>query len=102
MRGILNYIDGKFELLIEDTASSAMTVTDDHIIDSITVNYEDKSSKFNRVVLQFFNGAKKYEQDTVTLEHDASPNFTSDDGGEILETVVDFPYVVNKLSLIHI
>jgi len=95
MRGILNYIDGKYELIIEDTASSSFTVTDDHIIDSITVNYEDKSTKYNRVVLQFFNGAKKFEQDTVTVEHDASPNFTSDDGGEILEVVVDFPYVVN-------
>ena len=96
MRGILNYIDGKYELLIEDTASSSFTVTDDHIIDSITVNYEDKSTKYNRVVLQFFNGLKKYELDTVTVDHDASPNFTSDDGGEILETVVDFPFVVNK------
>ena len=28
MRGILNYIDGKFEITLEDTASSSFTVTD--------------------------------------------------------------------------
>ena len=96
MRGILNYIDGKFELLIEDTASSSLTITDSHIIDSITVNYEDKSQKYNKVVAQFFNGLKKYEQDTLTVFHDASPNFTSDDGNEVLENVIDLQFVTNK------
>ena len=32
MRGILNYVDGKYEVTLEDTASSTFTVTDDHII----------------------------------------------------------------------
>ena len=98
IRGILNYIDGKFEITLEDVASSTFTVTDDHIIanSGITVNYEEKSQKANKVVVQFFNALKKYEMDTATVLHDASPNFTSDDGGEELELVVDFPHVVNK------
>jgi hypothetical protein len=98
MRGILNYINGKYEITLEDTASSSFTVTDRHIIgdSGITVTYEDKAQKANKVVVQFFNALKKYEMDTVTLLHDASPNFTSDDGGEELELVVDFPYIVNK------
>jgi hypothetical protein len=98
MRGILNYINGKYEITLEDTASSTFTVTDDHIIgdSGITVTYEDKAQKANKVVVQFFNALKKYEMDTATVLHDASPNFTSDDGGEELELVVDFPHVVNK------
>lgn len=98
MRGILNYIDGKYEITLEDTASSSFTVTDDHIIsdNGITVTYEDKSQKSNKVVVQFFNALKKYEMDTATVLHDASPNFTSDDGGEELEQVVEFPFIVNK------
>jgi hypothetical protein len=98
MRGILNYINGKYEITLEDTASSSFTVTDRHIIgdSGITVTYEDKAQKANKVVVQFFNALKKYEMDTVTLLHDASPNFTSDDGGEELELVVDFPHIVNK------
>lgn len=103
MRGILNYINGKYEITLEDTASSAFTVTDDHIIadNGITVNYEDKSQKANKVVVQFFNALKKYEMDTVTVFHDPNSDgdysdYKSDDGGEELELVVDFPYIVNK------
>lgn len=103
MRGILNYIDGKYEITLEDTASSAFTVTDDHIIAStgINITYEDKSEKANKVVVQFFNGLKGYEMDTVTVFHDPNndgnfSDYKSDDGGEELELVVDFPYIVNK------
>ena len=98
MRGILNYIDGRYEITLEDTGSSSFTVTDDHIVgdSGITINYEDKAQKANKIVVQFFNALKKYEMDTVTILHTASPNFTSDDGGEELELVVDFPLIVNK------
>jgi predicted nucleic acid-binding Zn-ribbon protein len=98
MRGILNYIDGKYEIVLEDTASSSFTVTDDHIINSagVTLNYESKADKANKVVVQFFNEKKKFEMDTVTVFHDATPNYKSDDGGEELELVVDFPYVINS------
>ncbi len=98
MRGILNYIDGRYEITLEDTGSSSFTVTDDHIVgdSGITINYEDKAQKANKIVVQFFNALKKYEMDTVTVLHTASPNFTSDDGGEELELVVDFPLIVNK------
>ena len=98
MRGILNYIDGRYEITLEDTASSTFTVTDDHIISDsgITVTYEDKAQKANKIVVQFFNALKKYEMDTVTVLHTASPNFTSDDGGEELELVIEFPHIVNK------
>lgn len=103
MRGILNYIDGKYELALEDTASSSFTVTDDHIIGStgITVSYEDKAAKANKVVVQFFNALKGYEMDTVTVFHDPNSDddfsdYKSDDGGEELELVVEFPYIVNK------
>jgi hypothetical protein len=97
MRGILNYIDGKYEITLEDTASSAFTVTDDHIISSsgVVVSYENKANKYNKVVVQFFNEKKKYEMDTVTVFHDATPNYKSDDGGEELELVVDFPHIIN-------
>ena len=103
MRGILNYIDGKYEVTLEDTASSSFTVTDDHIIEDqgISISYENKSEKANKVVVQFFNALKKYEMDTVTVFHDPNSDgnfsdYKSDDGGEELELVVDFPYIVNK------
>ena len=57
MRGIFLYVDGKYELSIEDTGSSTFTITDDHIIADagITVDYGNKDKRANKVVIEFFN-----------------------------------------------
>lgn len=95
MRGIFLYIDGKYELSIEDTGSSSFSITDDHIISDsgISVDYGNKDKKANKVIVEFFNANKKYELDTATVLHDASPNYTSDDNGEVLEIKAEFPYI---------
>jgi hypothetical protein len=95
MRGIFLYIDGKYELSIEDTGSSTFSITDNHIIaeSGISVDYGNKDKKANKVIVEFFNANKKYELDTATVLHDASPNYTSDDGGEVLEIKAEFPFV---------
>ena len=95
MRGIFLYINGKYELSIEDTGSSSFSITDDHIISDsgISVDYGNKDKKANKVIVEFFNANKKYELDTATVLHDASPNYTSDDGGEVLEVKAEFPYI---------
>jgi hypothetical protein len=95
MRGIFLYIDGKYELQIEDTGTSTFTITDDHIIADagISVDYGNKDKKANKVIVEFFNANKKYELDTATVLHDASPEYYSDDGDEILEIKAEFPYI---------
>lgn len=97
MRGIFLYVDGKYELSIEDTGSSTFSINDNHIISDagLTVNYGDKDSKANKVVVEFYNANKKYELDTATVLHDASPEYYSDDNDEILEIKADFPYVTD-------
>jgi hypothetical protein len=96
MRGILNYVDGKYELLIEDTGSSEFTVTDDHIIDGISIDYGNKDNRANKVVVEFFNGAQGYEQDTATIYHNNSTStYKDDDGGEELEVKVSAPLAVS-------
>jgi len=102
IRGFLNYLNGKYTVLIEDTASSVFSVNDDHIIDDqgIKIQYEDKSKKYNKVVVNFFNGQKKYEADTVTVFHDPNSDGTftdykDNDGGEELELKVEFDYITN-------
>ena len=95
MRGIFTYIDGKYELRIEDTGSSTFSITEDHIIGDggLSVNYGSKDQKANKVIVEFFNGQKKFEQDTAIVLLDASPNYFSNDGDEILELKVEFPFV---------
>ena len=100
MRGIFLYVDGKYELEIEDTGSSTFTITDDHIIADagITVDYGNKDKRANKVVIEFFNSNKKYELDTATVLHSATTDandFTSDDGGEELEVKAEFPYITD-------
>ena len=95
MRGIFLYINGKYELSIEDTGSSTFSITDNHIISDsgISVDYGNKDKKANKVIVEFFNANKKYELDTATVLHDATPNYTSDDGGEVLEVKAEFSYI---------
>lgn len=98
MRGIFNYVDGKYELAIEDTGSSTFSVTADHIISEggISINYGNKDNRYNKVVVNYFNSQKGYEADTVTVLHTATTDandFTSDDGGEELEIKIDCEFV---------
>ena len=97
MRGIFTYISGAYELKIEDTGSSTFSITEDHIISDagISVNYGSKDQKANKVIVEFFNGQKKFEQDTAIVLHSASPNYFSDDGDEILELKVEFPFITD-------
>jgi len=98
MRGIFNYVDGKYELLIEDTGSSEFTVTDDHIIDGISIDYGNKDKRANKVVVEFFNGAQGYEQDTATIYHNNPSTYKDDDGGEELEVKVSAPLAVSPYT----
>jgi hypothetical protein len=97
MRGIFLYINGQYELQIEDTGSSSFSITDDHIIADagISVDYGNKDKKANKVIIEFFNANKKYELDTATVLHDATPEYYSDDNDEILEIKAEFPYITD-------
>ena len=97
MRGIFLYINGQYELSIEDTGSSTFSINDSHIISDsgITVDYGNKDKKANKVIVEFFNANKKYELDTATVLHDANPEYYSDDGDEILEVKAEFPFITD-------
>jgi len=97
MRGIFLYINGQYELSIEDTGTSSFSINDNHIIADagISVDYGNKDKKANKVIVEFFNANKKYELDTATVLHDATPEYYSDDNDEILEIKAEFPYVTD-------
>ena len=97
MRGIFLYINGQYELSIEDTGTSSFSINDNHIISDagISVDYGNKDKKANKVIVEFFNANKKYELDTATVLHDASPEYYSDDNDEILEIKAEFPYITD-------
>ena len=97
MRGIFLYINGQYELSIEDTGTSSFSINDNHIISDagISVDYGNKDKKANKVIVEFFNANKKYELDTATVLHDATPEYYSDDNDEILEIKAEFPFITD-------
>ena len=97
MRGIFNYIDGKYELQIEDVGSSTFSINDSHILgdSGISVSYGNKDAKANKVIVEYVNGQNNFEPDTATVLHSASPNHTSDDGDEELEITAQFPHITS-------
>ena len=98
MRGVFLYVNGKYELQIEDTGSSTFSITDNHIISEggINIDYGNKDKRANKVIIEYFNANKKYELDTATVLHTASvsgEDYTYDDGGEVLEVKAEFTYI---------
>jgi hypothetical protein len=53
MRGIFLYINGQYELSIEDTGTSTFSINDNHIIADagISVDYGNKDKKANKLLL---------------------------------------------------
>ncbi|QDP51760.1 MAG: putative tip attachment protein J [Prokaryotic dsDNA virus sp.] len=95
MRGIFTYTNGKYTIKVEGSESVVQTLTDDMILDSgISLTFENKEKKYNKVEVEFFNAQKRYETDTVINTGESSDTFLSDDG-EVLETRIQFPYVTN-------
>tara|TARA_R110001592_G_scaffold91493_1_gene267738 strand:+ start:5469 stop:8987 length:3519 start_codon:yes stop_codon:yes gene_type:complete len=100
MRGLFLYVNGKYELQIEDTGSSTFSINDNHIISDsgISVDYGNKDKKANKVIIEYFNAGKKYELDTATVLHTPSvsgESYTYDDSGEVLEIKAEFPYITD-------
>jgi hypothetical protein len=97
MRGIFTYSNGKYSIDVEGTETPVQTLTEDHILDAgIQLNLESKEQKYNKVETEFFNSQKKYETDTAYYTGESTDTFLADDGNEILETRVQFPFVTNQ------
>ena len=97
MRGIFTYSNGKYSIDVEGTETPVQTLTEDHILDAgIQLNLESKEQKYNKVEIEFFNSQKKYETDTAYYTGESGDTFLADDGNEILETRVQFPFVTNQ------
>lgn len=97
MRGIFTYSNGKYSIEVEGTETPVQTLNEDHILDAgIQLSLENKEQKYNKVEVEFFNSQKRYETDTTYYTGESSDSFLTDDGGEVLETRVQFPFVTNQ------
>jgi hypothetical protein len=96
MRGIFTYSNGKYSIKVEGTESPVQTLNEDMILDEgIQLSLENKETKYNKVEVEFFNAQKRYETDTISNIGESSETLLADDGNEVLETRVQFPFVTS-------
>ena len=97
MRGIFTYANGKYQVKVEGTESSVVTLDEDDILESgITLSLENKEAKYNKVEAEFYNAQKRYESDTTYYTGETSDTFLADDGNEVLETRIQLPFCTNQ------
>jgi hypothetical protein len=85
-RGFLPYVNGKYGLKIEtaEDPDDQLEITDDMIIDSITVQSADLNVKYNECRLTFPNQENSYNSDTLVIQD--STALTTDGEPLVLST----------------
>jgi len=111
-RAYLNFSAGKYNILVETTGSASITLTEDNIINGISVQSKNKNSRYNRVIISFINPSKNYQSDTVQFPPvdetglataDQHSTMKTADGGLLLEGRFDFsmftsPYQAQEMA----
>ncbi len=98
MQGLLTYSEGKYKLVIENSASPSYAFTEDNILGGITINGEKKRDRFNRVIATFANPEKNWQQDQIEYPEAGSSDYTTflaQDNGFELEKRVALDTVIN-------
>lgn len=65
-RANMPYVNGRYSLVMEDVASSVMSLTDDDIIGGLQIQSGDRAQRTNRATVKFLNANKNYREDQVS------------------------------------
>lgn len=94
MRGMLSFSAGKYNLVIETTGSSVLSISESDIIGGLGIRSENKTNKYNRVIIDFADIDKNFQTNTAQFppiddssltSADRHATMKSNDGGELLE-----------------
>ena len=111
-RSYLNFSGGKYNILVENTGSASITLTEDNIIGGISIQSKNKNSRYNRVIVNFINPDKNFQSDTAQFppvdetglaSADQHATMKTADGGLLLEGRFDFsmftsPYQAQEMA----
>jgi hypothetical protein len=113
MRSSLVYQDGKYRLVVVDNGSdssiyyaastSVMTITEDDIIDGISIGVETGDSKYNRMVVTYMGGKDgtgelTYEPADYTYPDKDSPlknTYLTQDNNRVVETKITLEHITD-------
>ena len=99
-KGFLPFIEGKYALLIDKSASSLFSVNSDHIIADadFAIMGAPKDKKFNRVICKFVNSENQWQEDQAVWPEAGSAEETTylaEDGGTLLVQEFDLATITN-------
>ena len=104
-RGFLPYSNGTYGLVIDIAGTSVMSITEDMIIGSMSVEGEDKASRYNQVVVTFPNPKMDYQADNAyypTPGDATDTSWLSEDGGERLKYEFESTTIANKSAAVNL
>ena len=103
-RSMMPYIQGRYKVKVEDggnatdITSSTVTVTqdldDDNIIGGIALSSERKSTKFNKVIVNFVHPDMDFTNQQVI--EDKTSTYATEDASETLTGEFNFPTLTNE------
>jgi hypothetical protein len=85
-RGLLTYGGGKYRLVIESTGSSILSIAEDDIIGGINIQSEDKTNKYNRVLVDFPDVDLDFRNNTASFPPNDDSSLSSADQHATMKT----------------
>jgi len=93
-RGFLTYSAGLYKMTIESTSTPAITLDESDILGGIQIKSEDKTIKYNKVIIDFPDIERDFRTSTASFppnddsglpSADQHATLLAEDGGELLE-----------------
>jgi len=97
-RGILPYVQGKYELVIRDQGVGVFDFNKTNIIGGWSFKGTSKTDRLNLVKVRFANPAKDYQADVAIKD---SVTFLNDDNGLVLEKEISNLYETSYSRALH-
>lgn len=98
MKGSLHYVNGNYQLFIEDVASTAMVVLEEDLIGGLNIQGGERDKRINRATVKFANATKEYATDQVSwpeLDSTAYSDYLAEDNNEQLHKTFTLDAVTN-------
>lgn len=98
-RGFFPDSDGRIKIATEIESSPVVTIDEDSILSSLTINRASKNDRYNRVVVRFKNKLANFEADEVVWPPTDSATYQQwldEDNGIVLEHTIQADYIKYK------
>ena len=99
-RGLFTFVNGTYSVKIEDDEQPVINLTRNEIVDGqLRYQGENKSSRFNRVIVKYVNPVQNWQIDEVawpSFGSNEEAQLLTEDNNEVLENTLTIASITNK------